>query len=31
MACMTQEYHGDGDVDGALHKIGNMGITNVNE
>jgi len=27
MACMAQEYHGDGDVDGPLHKIGN---TNVN-
>ncbi len=31
MACMAQEYHGDGDVDGPLHKIGNAGIIHVNE
>ncbi len=31
MACMAQEYHGDGDVDGPLCKIGNAGITHVNE
>jgi hypothetical protein len=31
MACMAQKYHGDGDVDGPLHKIGNVGITNVDE
>ncbi len=31
MACMAQEYHGDGDVDGSLHKIGNTGVTHVNE
>ncbi len=23
MACMTQEYHEDGDVDGPLRQIGN--------
>jgi hypothetical protein len=28
---MAQEYHGDGDVDGPLCKIGNAGITHVNE
>jgi hypothetical protein len=28
---MAQEYHGDGDVCGLLHKIGNVGITHVNE
>jgi hypothetical protein len=31
MACMAQEYHGDGDVDGPLHKISNTNVTNVNE
>ncbi len=31
MACMAQEYHGDGDVDGSLCKISNMGVTDVNE
>jgi hypothetical protein len=31
MACMTQYYHGDGDVNGPLCKIGNTGITHVNE
>jgi hypothetical protein len=31
MACMAQEYHGDGDVDGLLRKIGNVGITHVDE
>jgi hypothetical protein len=28
MACMAQEYHGDGDVDGPLRKIGNASISN---
>ncbi len=28
---MAQEYHGDGDVDGPLCKIGNAGVTDVNE
>jgi hypothetical protein len=33
MACMAQEYHGDGDrdVDGLLHKITNAGVADVNE
>jgi hypothetical protein len=31
MACMAQEYHGDGDVDGPLCKIGNANIIHVNE
>jgi hypothetical protein len=31
MACMAQEHHGDGDVDGLLCKIGNVGITHVDE
>ncbi len=31
MACMAQKYHGDGDVDGPLRKIGNAGITHVDE
>ncbi len=31
MACITQEYHGDGDVDGPLRQIGNTSITHVNE
>jgi hypothetical protein len=31
MACMAQEYHGDGDVDGLLCKISNVGVTDVNE
>ncbi len=33
MACMAQEYHGDGDrdVDGLLHKISNAGVADVNE
>jgi hypothetical protein len=26
-----QEYHGDGDVDGSLHKIGNTGVIDVDE
>ncbi len=26
VACMAQEYHGDGDVDGPLHKIGNSNV-----
>ncbi len=28
MACMAQEYHGDGDVNGLLHKIDNVRVTN---
>jgi hypothetical protein len=28
---MAQEYHRDGDVDGPLRKIGNMGVINVDE
>jgi hypothetical protein len=31
MACMAQEYHRDGNVDGSLCKIGNVGVTHVNE
>jgi len=31
MACMAQEYHGDGDVNGLLRKIVNVGVTHVNE
>jgi hypothetical protein len=31
MACMGQEYHGDGDVDGPLRKISNICVTDVNE
>jgi hypothetical protein len=31
MACMAQEYHGDGDVDGPLRKIGIVGVIHVNE
>jgi hypothetical protein len=31
MACMAQEYHGDGDVNDPLRKIGNVGVTHVNE
>jgi hypothetical protein len=31
MACTTQEYHGDGDVDGPLRKIGNAGVIHVDE
>jgi hypothetical protein len=31
VACMAQKYHGDEDVNGPLHKIGNASITNVNE
>jgi hypothetical protein len=31
MACMAQEYHGGGDVNGLLHKIGNVGVIDVNE
>jgi hypothetical protein len=31
MACMAQEYHGDGYVDGSLHKISNTSIIDVNE
>ncbi len=31
MACMAQKYHGHGDVNGSLCKIGNMSITYVNE
>jgi hypothetical protein len=28
MACMAQEYHGDGDVDGPLCKRDNVSVTN---
>jgi hypothetical protein len=28
MACMAQEYHGEGDVSGPLHKIDNTNVTN---
>jgi len=28
MECMAQEYHGDGDVNGPLHKIDNVSVTN---
>jgi hypothetical protein len=31
MACMAQKYHGDGDVNDPLCKIGNANITHVNE
>jgi hypothetical protein len=31
MACMAQEYHGDGDVNGAVRKLVNVGVTHVNE
>ncbi len=31
MACMAQDYHGDGDVDGPLRKIGDMYVFNVDE
>ncbi len=31
VACMAQEYHGDGDVDGPLRKITNVSVTDVNE
>jgi hypothetical protein len=31
LAWMAEEYHGDGDVDGPLRKIGNASITDVNE
>ncbi len=31
MACMAQEYHEDGDVNAMLHKMGNVGVTHVNE
>jgi hypothetical protein len=31
MACMVQEYHGDGDVNGSLCKIGKVGVIDVNE
>jgi hypothetical protein len=31
MACMAQDYHGDGDVDGPLHKIDNACVTHVDE
>jgi len=31
IACMVQEYHGDGDVDGSLCKIGNAGVIDVDE
>ncbi len=31
ITCMAQEYHRDGDVDGPLRKIGNMGVINVDE
>ncbi len=30
MACMAQKHHGDGDVDGPLHNISNVGVTYVN-
>jgi hypothetical protein len=28
MACMAQEYQGDGDVNGMFRKINNVNITN---
>jgi hypothetical protein len=28
MACMAQEYQGDGDVDGPFYKINNTNVTN---
>jgi hypothetical protein len=31
MACMAQDYHGDGDVNGPLHKISNACIIDVDE
>ncbi len=31
VACMAQDYHGDGDVDGPLRKIVNANITDVNQ
>jgi hypothetical protein len=31
MACMAQYYHGDGDVNGPLCKIGNAGVIDVDE
>jgi hypothetical protein len=31
LTCMAQEYHGDGDVNGPLRKIGNTEIIDVNE
>jgi hypothetical protein len=31
VACMAQEYHGDGDVDGPFSKIANASVTDVNE
>jgi hypothetical protein len=31
VACMAEEYHGDGDVNGPLCKIGNSNVINVNE
>jgi hypothetical protein len=31
MACVAQEYHGDGDVNGLFCKIDNAGIIHVDE
>jgi len=31
MACMAEKYHGDGDVNGPLCKIGDVDIIDVNE
>jgi hypothetical protein len=31
IACMAQEYHGDGDVNGPLCEIGNVNVIDVNE
>ncbi len=31
MACMAQEYHGDGDVNGLLRKIGKTSLIHVDE
>jgi hypothetical protein len=31
MACMAQDYHGNGDVNGPLRKISNASVINVNE
>jgi hypothetical protein len=31
MTCMAQKYHGHGDVNGPLRKIGNTNVNYVNE
>jgi hypothetical protein len=31
VACMAQKYHREGDVDGPLHKIGNVSVIDINE